>query len=110
MADIFPGTTYAGTTLAVNRYILGGGPPDWAGQVAIQIDLNGGTCSYAFQSRVGSAGAWQAATAYPVSTNVGATSGTGSDIWMIDASGKDIAVNVTATTGSPKLYYRAIRG
>lgn len=110
MADVFPGTGFRGTTVAVNRYILGGGPQEWKGQLAIEIDLNGGTCTYDFVVRVGS-GAWVAASAYPVNALAApVTSGTTTQVYMIDASGKDVAVNVTVATGSPQLYYRAIRG
>lgn len=109
MADIQVGSTFRGFTLtATNRHIIGGGPDEWARQIAIEIDLNGGTCTYDFQCRVG--GAWVAAQAYPVNSSTAATSGTATQVWMIDSTGKQVAVNVTVATGSPQLYYRGVRG
>jgi hypothetical protein len=113
MADVF--LTKAGELnggIVVNRYILGDADSGRASQMSIQIFLNGGTATYAFQTKHRAQSTWQSAMAYPVSApTTGATSGTTSEIWQIDASGKDIAVNVTAqATASPILSFVPLVG
>jgi hypothetical protein len=111
MADVRIFTARAPYTVANgNRYLLGSGDAAWASQLAIQVDLNGGTLTYNFQVRVTGGTPWQAAIATPVSTGTAATSGTASDVWNIDASGKEVAVNMTAGTGSPLLTFAPVVG
>ncbi len=111
MADVTLSTPALVTTMGNNRYILGDADSGRASQFAIQIDLNGGAATYAFYVRVSPETAWAAAMAYPVSTpTTGATSGATSNVWMLDASGKQVSLDVSGTSGSPQLTYLPLVG
>lgn len=111
MADVNKTVVGVPFTAAVNRYIFADADSGRAAQFAIQFNLNGGTATYAFQVKVPGETTWQAAMAYPVDTpTTGATSGTTSNVWNIDASGKQVALNVTAATGSPQVTFFPLVG
>lgn len=111
MADVAYGTAGAPKVIGDNNYILGDADSGRASQFAIQIELNGGAATYAFKVRVKGAETWQAAMAYPVSApTTGATSGTTSNVWMLDASGKDVQVSCSGTSGSPELTFMPLVG
>lgn len=105
MADVSGTPMRTETTAAVNRYILGDASPSAAGVITIGYDLNGGTSTYDFQVRVPGATTWVAANAYPADSTTPATSGTTTETWSIDATGKQVALNVSAVTGSPRFTW-----
>lgn len=108
MADIVFNTAgEAKIVAATNRYILGDASQGQASTIAFQVDLNGGTITVDFYSRLRGAGlSWQAALAYPVSApTTGASSASASNVWLIDATGKEVSLNVTAASGSPKIAW-----
>lgn len=113
MADVAHGTARSPKIIGDNRYLIGDADSGRASQMAIQIELNGGAATYAFYVKVSGGGAttWQAAMAYPVSApTTGALSGTTSNVWMIDCSGKDVAVDCSGTSGSPELTFAPLVG
>ena len=113
MADIVKNVAGEATIVAAtNRYILGDASPDSASWMRIQIDLNGGTGTFDFYTRLRGAGlSWCAALAYPTSApTTGASSVSSSNNWLIDATGLEVSVNVTASSGSPKLAFLPGRG
>lgn len=122
MADTLAGNCNTSLDIAANtRYILP--QPDAVPPVSssvfpsggftrrrvwatIQIDLNGGTCAYAFQTRTAGGGlAWQATLANLASSSTPASSGSTSEVFMFECTGKEVAVNVSGTSGAPKLSY-----
>lgn len=112
MADVYVPQANKVTTIgATNRYILKDADSGRASQFAIQMDTNAGTFTYTFHAKLPTHTVWQAAQAYAVSApGTAASGGTTAEIWMIDASGKDISVNVTASTGSPTLTFMPVVG
>ncbi len=105
----------AGKPLVVgdNTYFLADSDSGRASQMAIQIELNGGACSYAFKVKLNhpDVATWQTALAYPVSApTTGASSGATSDVWMIDCSGKRVQVVCSGTSGSPELSFLPVVG
>ena len=103
MADVNANTRKTPITLGVNRYILG----DFSGfansnrQLAVSVDLNGGTLTFTFQGRVPGATTWTNIRATPLSTGTVATGGTATENWQLVPDGLEIAINVTVATGSP---------
>jgi hypothetical protein len=94
-------------TVGVNRYILGNVAPFQSGaqrKLAVQVFLNTGTISYAFQARVPGQATWQAIQGTPLSAlGTPASSGTTSEAFQFTIDGLEFAINVTATTGSPQV-------
>lgn len=93
------------TSATVTRYLLGEVSPKYAGLVIIAFDLNSGTATYDFQCRTPGATTWDAINAYPADSETPATSGTTTETWTIDATGKEIAFNVSAKSGSPRFTW-----
>lgn len=92
------------------RYLFGDGDSGCASQIVVEIDLNGATVAYNFQSRVTGATTWVAQIAFPVDTGTGTTSGSSSMVYQIDASGKEVALNISANDGAPKITWRPLVG
>jgi hypothetical protein len=105
MADVSNIPMRTETTAAVNRYILGDASPSTSGVVTISYDLNGGTSTYDFQCRAPGATTWVATNAYQADSTTPATSGTTTKTWRIDATGVQVALNVSAVTGSPRFTW-----
>jgi len=110
MADVTGTPMRRETTAAVNRYILGDASPSAAGIITIGYDLNSGTSTYDFQCRVPGATTWVACNAYPADSETPATSGTTTETYRIDATGVQVALNVSAVTGSPRFTWIATIG
>ena len=110
MADVNSGLQRTQFTAGVNRYIVGCVEPARAALFTFQIDLNGGTCTCVPQVRVPGQTTWQAGLAYPVSSTTGSASLTSSDVYRLDATGVEVALNFTATSGSPLVSYLATVG
>lgn len=113
MADVkygAAGVEVTVTSATTPRYIFGNGDDGFASQIVVQVDLNGATVAYDFQSRVTGATSWVAQLAYPFNSATGTTSGSTTMGFQIDASGKDIALNISANDGAPKLTFRPVVG
>lgn len=112
MADVRAPTAGAAiSVIGVNRYIFGDAEVGFASQIVVEFDLNGATATYNFQSRVAGATTWVDQIAYPFNSGTGTTSGSGTQGYQIDASGKEIAINVSAVaTAFPILTWRPVVG
>ena len=114
MADVGVTQPITPFTPVVNRYLLEDAsgastvaPPQGKRTLLVEIDLNGGTLTYDFQGRAAGSGlAYGAIQGTPLSTGTPATSGTATQIWRFDATGIEVAINVTVATGSPKISWR----
>lgn len=111
MADLTTNTAKTLVTVAqTNRYIFGDADVGCAGQVAIDLDTNGGTFTIAFQCKVPGASNWRTLAAYPADGTSLVTSTSTAGAYRVDASGVLVAVNVTATTGSPQVVFNPVVG
>jgi hypothetical protein len=110
MADVTGTNMHTETSTAVARYILGNDSGGFAGVVTIGYDLNSGTSTYDFQCKVKGATTWVAQNAYPADSETPASTGTTTETWSIDGTGKQIALNVSAVSGSPRFTWDAVKG
>lgn len=105
------GVTYTVTSAATDRYLLGDAEVGFASMVAIEFDLNSATATFDVQKRVTGATTWVASCLmYKATSATGVTSGTTTDVYTVDASGCEIAINVSSNNGSPKITWRPIVG
>lgn len=95
----------AAPVLNGNRYILGDIGPGAKGVMIIATRLNAGTLSFTFECRAKGDTVWNNTLGTPASTGTASATGTTSDVWSVDATGKDIAVTITAQSGAPYIVW-----
>ena len=107
MADVYKKAQNETFTLANgDRFILGDGDVGRASILVFEIDLNGGTTTVVPQVRVRGETTWAPAQAFPVSApTTGSASLTATDVYRLDVTGCEAALNCTAATGSPQVTY-----
>lgn len=96
---------------ATNRYILGDAEVGFASMIAVEFDLNSAAATFDIQKRVTGSSTWvTSCLMYKATSATGVTSGTTTDVYTVDASGCEVAINVSANNGSPKITWRPIVG
>ena len=111
MADVIANKIGVETAVAAtNRYIFGDAEVGFAAQIVFTLDLNTGTITCAPQARVRGSDLWVTCLAVPKDSTTGATSLTGANTYVMDASGCECALNVTASSGAPVITWTAVTG